>query len=64
MGELADEAALLQGRNQSVDAGFGAQVQRLLHFLERRRNAGFLQPLVNEHEQFVLFAREHEENRL
>ena len=59
VGQPADEAALLQRRDQPVDAGFRRKVQRILHFVEGRRDAGLLQPLVNEEEKFMLLARQH-----
>ena len=46
VGQAADEAALLKRNDQPVDAGFGAQIERVLHLVEGGRNAGFLQPLV------------------
>ena len=57
--QTAQETTLLKRRDQPVNAGFGRQIEGLLHFIERGRNAGFLYPLMNKHEQFVLFAREH-----
>ena len=59
VGQAADEAALLQRRDQPVDAGFGAQVERVLHLVEGGRNARFLQPLVDEAQQLELFAGQH-----
>ena len=59
MRQAAQEPALLKGRDQAMDAGLGLEVQRLLHFVERGRDAGFPQTLVNEHEQFILLAGEH-----
>jgi hypothetical protein len=50
-----------------VNAGFGAKVQRVLHFVKGRRDTGFLQSLVDKNEQFHLLARQHPtipENRL
>ena len=58
--QAAQEAPLLQRRDQAVDAGLGGQVQGFLHLVEGRGDAGLLEPLVDEHQQFVLFAREHE----
>ena len=55
----AQEAALFQGGDQAVDAGLGFEVQRLLHFVERRRDAGLAQAIVDKAKQFVLFARQH-----
>ena len=43
IGEPADEATLFQRGDQPVDAGFGPEIERRLHFLERserRRVAG------------------------
>jgi hypothetical protein len=57
--QAAQEAPLLEGGDQPVDAGLGGQVQGFLHLVEGRRDPGFLDPLMDEHEQFVLFAREH-----
>ena len=59
VGEAADEAAFLQGRDQPVNARLGRQIQRLLHLVERGGDAGLLNPFVDEHQQFVLLAREH-----
>ena len=57
--QAADEAALLQRRDQPVNAGFGPQIERVLHLVERGRNAGFLQPLVDEAQKLELLASEH-----
>ena len=54
-----EEAALLERRDQPVDARFGAQIERVLHLVKGRRNARFAHTLMDEHEQFVLFARQH-----
>src|SRR6185436_1835751 len=59
VGQAADEAALLQRRDQPVDARLGPQVEGVLHLVKRRRNARFLQPLVNEAEQLELLAGQH-----
>ena len=59
VGQPADEAALLQRRDQPVDAGFRREIQRILHFVEGRGDAGLLQPLMNEEEKFMLLARQH-----
>ena len=42
-----------------MDAGFGAELQRLLHLLEARREAGLLQMAVDKDQQLVLLARQH-----
>ncbi len=59
VGQPADEAAFFQCGDQPVDAGLGAQVQRILHFVERGRNTSFLQPLVDEAQKLVLFTCQH-----
>jgi len=59
MREPPQEPALLESGDQAVDARFRRQVERLLHFVEGWRDAGFLDAFVNEHQKFVLFAREH-----
>ncbi len=56
IGEPPDEAALLKRHDQAMDAGFRAQIERVLHFVEGRRNARFLQALVNEPQQFALLS--------
>ncbi len=48
VGEAADEATLFQCRYQAVDAGFGFQVQRVFHFVERGGDAVHLHPLADE----------------
>ncbi len=55
----ADEAALLERGDQPVNAGFRAQVERILHFVERRWNPGLLEALVDETQEFSLLACEH-----
>ena len=59
VGQAADEAALLQRRDQAVDAGLRAQVERVLHLVEGGRHAGLLQPLIDETQKLKLFARQH-----
>ncbi len=59
VGQAAQEAAFLQGGDQPMDAGLGGQVERLLHLVEGWRYAGFLDPLMDEHEQLMLLARQH-----
>src|SRR5690606_4580056 len=55
----ANEAALLERRDQPVDAGFRREVERILHLVEGGRDTGFLQPFMDEEKQFVLLARQH-----
>src|SRR6516164_6685903 len=59
IGETADEAAFLQRRDQAVDPGFGTQVERVLHLVEGGRHAGLFEALVDEAQQFELFAGQH-----
>ena len=59
VGQAANEAALFQRGDEAVDARLRAQVERVLHLVEGGRNAGLLQPLADETQEFVLFAREH-----
>ncbi len=56
VGQAADEAALFQCGNQPVDAGFGPQVERVLHFIERRGYPRFGQSFVDEAQEFELLA--------
>jgi hypothetical protein len=42
-----------------VNSRLGPQVERILHFVEGRRYAGFLQPLMNEAQEFELLASQH-----
>ncbi len=57
--QAADEAALLQRRDQAVDARFRAQIQRVLHLVEGGWHACFLEPFIDEPQKLVLFARQH-----
>src|SRR5713101_5916864 len=59
IGQAANEAALLQRGDEAVDAGLRAQIQRVLHLVEGRRNAGLLEAFADEPQEFILFAREH-----
>ena len=57
MRAAAEKAAIFQGGDQAMDARFGPQIERFLHFLKGRGKTGLTQVLVNEHQQFVLLAR-------
>ena len=59
VGQAADEAALLERRDQAMDAGLGAQIERVLHLVEGRRHAGLLQPLMDKAQQLGLLASQH-----
>ena len=57
--QAAQKPALLQRRDQAVDARLRRKIQRLLHFIKGGGNPGLLDPLMDEHEKFVLLAGEH-----
>jgi hypothetical protein len=57
--QAANEAALFQCSNETVDTRLRAQVQRVLHLVEGGRNAGFLQAFTDEPQKLILFARKH-----
>src|SRR5512138_3085383 len=57
VGQAADETALLERRDQAVDARLRAQIERVLHLVEGGRHAAFLQALADEPQKLVLFAR-------
>ena len=59
MGQEADVTALLKRGDETVDARLRAQIERILHFVERRGNAGFLEALMNKAQQFSLLAGQH-----
>ena len=59
IGQAADEAALLERQNQPVNPGLRAQIERVLHLVERGRHARLLQPLMNEAQEIALFFRQH-----
>ena len=59
IGQAADEAALLQRRDEPVNAGFRAQIERILHLVEGRRHTGLLQALVDETQKFGLLSGQH-----
>jgi len=64
VGQAAQEAAFLKGGDQPVDPRFRGEIQGLLHLVERGRDAGFLDPLMDEHEQFMLLAGKHDGDTL
>jgi hypothetical protein len=59
MVQAAQETALLQRRNQPVDARFRLQSQRILHLVEGGRNALGLHTFMDKHQKFVLFTGQH-----
>ncbi len=48
VGQAADEAPLFERRDQPMDAGLGAQVERILHFVEGGGHSRFLKALVDK----------------
>src|SRR5262252_10648025 len=59
IGQPANEAALLERRDQAMDPGFRTQIERVLHLVEGGRHAGLLEALVDEAQQFELFSGQH-----
>jgi hypothetical protein len=62
MRQATDEAALLKSADQPMDPGFGSQVQRVLHFVEGRRDPGRGEPPVDEHQELMLLFGQHRES--
>lgn len=60
VGQAPDEATFLQRRDQPMHARFRLEIERFLHFLERRGNTGLFQLGLDEADQFVLLAGQHE----
>ena len=60
MSQPPQKSSFLECCDQPVDAGLGREIKRVLHLVERGRHAGLLNSFVDEHEQFVLLAREHD----
>ena len=59
VGQAADELAFLQGRNEPMNPRLGLQVERLAHLVETGADAGLLEALVDELEEFALLDGEH-----
>src|SRR5262249_32798239 len=59
VGQAANEAALFKRGDEAVNAGFGAQVESVLHLVEGRRHARLLQALMDKSQQFQLLPGEH-----
>src|ERR1700727_66760 len=58
-GQPANEAALLERHDESMNSRFRAQLQRFFHFVERRGHPRLLQALMNETQQLALLFRQH-----
>ena len=59
VGEAADETALLEPGDQPVDTRLGFEPEGVFHLIEGGRNAGRVEPFVDESEKLVLLARQH-----
>ncbi len=59
VGQAADEASLLERRDQAVNARFRAQVERVLHLVEGGWNSGLLEALMDKTQELGLLACEH-----
>jgi hypothetical protein len=57
--QATDELAFLERADQPVHARLGFEIERFLHFLERRRDTSFVQSIGNKADELVLLAREH-----
>src|SRR5262249_27064500 len=57
--QAADKAALLEAADEPVDARFGAQGERVLHLVKRRRHAGRGKRVVDVDQELVLLFRQH-----
>ena len=53
------EAALLERRDQAVNAGFRFEIQSFLHLVEGGGHARLLQALMDEHEELFLLGCQH-----
>lgn len=59
VGQAANEGTFLERIDQAMDARLGLEGKRILHLLERWRDAAFVKAHVDEGEQIVLLARQH-----
>src|SRR5215469_9286562 len=59
MRQSTQEAALLEASDQAMDTRLRLQPERLLHLVERWRDAVVVEALVDEHQQLVLFTGQH-----
>jgi predicted membrane metal-binding protein len=59
MRKPAYEASFLKRGDQPVDTGLRTKVECRFHLIEGRRHARLLEALVDKHQQFELFARQH-----
>src|SRR5258706_1922205 len=57
--EPADIASLLKRRDQAMDARLRAQVQHVLHLIERWRHARLADALMDEHQELILLLGQH-----
>src|SRR3546814_4158000 len=59
VGKAAEKPSFFQRADQPVNARFRLEAERLLHLLERRRNAARVEALLDEVEQFMLLRGQH-----
>ena len=59
VGQAADEPAFLKRRDQAVHARLRLEIERILHFLKRRRNPTLFETGLDETDQLVLLAGKH-----
>src|SRR3984957_7421301 len=59
IGQPTNEAALLERHDEPMNSGFRAQIQRLFHFVERRRHTLILQALMDKTQQLALLFCQH-----
>ena len=60
IGEPANEAALLERHDETMNSGLRPQIERVLHFVEGRRHARLLEALMDETQELALFLGQHE----
>ena len=59
MRQAADETTFLQRSDEAMDAGFGPQIKRDFHFIERGRNTVARHAHLNELQKFDLLFGQH-----
>ena len=59
MRQSSQESALLKRLDEPVDTGLGLEIDRFLHFLERRSDAALIKIGIDEKQEFLLFPGQH-----
>ena len=59
MWQSSQESALLKRLDEPVNTGLGLEIDRFLHFLERRSDAALIKIGVDEKQEFLLFPGQH-----